>query len=150
MSLRRKRIYLLLSCLPLESLSSILNVGWITSLRNPQLNSIMDLDGTISLFSMFLLNLKCMAEILHSLGKRVDNITAWPFYTWLKVYSDSTSKVMVRYVPLIGSPSASTVSLCCFYSCTTFWNLKIFEYSTGKFSNGSQSQFFKDLIPLYF
>jgi hypothetical protein len=48
------------------ALSSILNVGVIESLLNPQLNSINYLDGTISLFSSILCILKCMVDTLHS------------------------------------------------------------------------------------
>ena len=64
-SFLRKRMYLNLSFFP-AALSSILNVGVIESLLNPQLNSINYLDGTISLFSSILCILKCMVDTLHS------------------------------------------------------------------------------------
>jgi len=72
-SFLRKRMYLNISFLP-AAFSSILNVGEIVNLLNPQLNSIRDFEGTISLFSSILFTLKCIVETLHSCGNKVERI----------------------------------------------------------------------------
>ena len=117
MSFLRKRMYLNISFLP-AALSSMLNVGEIVSLLNPQLNSIKDFDGTISLFSSILLTLKCIVEILHSCGNNVESIKGLLIFDsiYYIARSLSYSKINDKYVPFIGKPSFYTYSLLCFNS----------------------------------
>ena len=75
MSFLKKRIYFYLSVRP-DALSSILKIGLTVNLLKPQLNSIRLLLGTISVFSVVLLILKCFADILHSCGNNVDTMIA--------------------------------------------------------------------------
>ena len=69
-------MYLFLSPFAPAAFSSMLKVGLRTRRRNPALNSIRLLLGTISLFSNVLASLKCIVEILHSCGNRVDRTIA--------------------------------------------------------------------------
>jgi hypothetical protein len=89
------------------ALSSILNVGVIESLLNPQLNSINYLEGTISLFSSILCILKCMVDTLHSWGNKVDSMNGLFIFSLIcyTVRLLSYSKIIERYVPFIGKPS---------------------------------------------
>ena len=135
MSFLKNLMYLYLSFLP-AAFNSMLNVGFTTILLNPQPNSIGALLGTISLFSKVLLILKCIVDTLHSWGNIVDRMNQPSLLSFIssKVASLSMLRTIVKNVPLMGSPSASTSSFCCFSSPYIFSNLKIFEYSTGRFS----------------
>jgi hypothetical protein len=88
----------------------------MTSRLNPQLNSIRDLDGTISVFSRVLFILKWTVDILHSWGNNVDAINHLPSYFFRSSSLFSISKTNVMYVPLIGNPSSIDVSLYFFNS----------------------------------
>ena len=117
MSFLKNLMYLVLSCL-LTLLSSMEKIGEMTSRLNPQLNSMSDLDGTISVFSRVLFILKWTVDILHSWGNKVEPISHLPSYFLSSscVSLFSISKTNVMYVPLIGKPSSIVISLCFFSS----------------------------------